>query len=159
MVTSLHPAPEDFMETDSSFAAMLKQRRIAARTITTGGKRRVKQAGKEASDINVMIRKWIKNGTPPVASGREPHYGDFGQGIEYHEALTRLVEIQDQFLQVPAPVRSYCNNDPGLFLDLCSDPEQLPKLRELGLVQDRIPPIQRVEVVNPTPPPAPSPEE
>lgn len=140
------------MDTDESFQQRMLERSRAARTITTGGKRRVKQAARDSSDINHMIRKWIKNGTPPVASGREPHYGDFSAGIEYHEGLTRLVEIQDQFELLPAPVRTYCNNDPGLFLDLCSDPEQLPKLRELGLVEDRTPPVTRVEVVNPTPP-------
>lgn len=139
------------METDATFAAERLARSRAARQDMRGGKRRVKQADKGATDINVMVRKWIKNGTPPVVSGREPRYGDFSAGIDYHTGLTRLVEIQQDFEALPAPVRSFCRNDPGLFLDLVADPENAAKLRELGLTEDRTPAIPKVEIVNPPP--------
>lgn len=141
------------MQTDESFRADLTARSRKSRTITAGGKRRVKQADKGATDINVMVRKWIKNGTPPVMSGREPHYGDFSQGVSYHEALNTLIDAQNEFMALPAPVRTFCDNDPGLFLDLCSDPENREKLLELGLVEDRLPPIVRAEILNPPAPP------
>lgn len=157
MVTSLGDfllQNEDLMQTDESFRADLTHRSRAARTLTAGGKRRVKQAAKDSTDINVMIRKWIKNGTPPIASGREPSYGDFSQGVDYHTALNTLIDAQEQFMQLPAPVRTFCDNDPGLFLDLCSDPLNRAKLLELGLVEERLPPIVRVETA--PVPPAPS---
>jgi len=138
------------LETDESFREKLTRRSRETATEVGGGKIRVKQADAAASDINVMIRRWIKNGTPPVASGREPQYGDFSRGIDYHQALNTLIEVQREFMELPAPVRTFCENDPGLFLELCADPENLDRMRELGLVEERIAPGPlKVEVVNP----------
>lgn len=138
------------METDESFRARLTERSRSTATPVSGGKVRVKQAPREFTDINVMVRKWIKLGTPAVVSGREPQYGDFSQGLDYHDALTRLLAAQSDFMALPAPVRSFCQNDPGLFLELCSDPENLDRMRELGLVEARVAPAPvRVEVINP----------
>lgn len=120
-----------------------------------GGESRVKQSDRDASDINVIVRKWRATGVAPVGA-RTPRYGDFSSGIDYHAALNHLNGAQGDFDALPAAVRKHCGNDPGNFLDMVENPERRAELEELGLVPERVPGAPDKEP-DPAPEPVPDP--
>lgn len=104
-----------------------------------GGRLMVKRSERNATDINLLMKRWEQHGVPIPAPGREPVYGDFSDGRSYQELLGRMMSIGKDFMDLPAEVRKACDNDPGKFLDMCSDPDRLAELRTLGLVEEREP--------------------
>lgn len=113
-----------------------------------GGVSRVKQSMRDEVDANRIMEKWITLGQYPRGAPGQPMYGDFTSGVDYHQALNRLIAARDEFAALPSRVRSRCENDPGRFLELCADPENLAVLRELGLAEQDIPEqVVKVQVV------------
>lgn len=97
-----------------------------------------KQAPAQDLDINKMMARYQQTGVW-MRNGRPPMYGDFTGAEDYHASLTRIVEMEQDFLHLPAEVRRYCGNDPGRFLDLVADPEARALLEEFGLAKASIP--------------------
>lgn len=123
---------------DMDFREFLTAKSRMNRT-PVGGRKLVKQSEREACDINVLMKRWEQHGVPIPPVGREPVYGDFSDGRSYQELLGRVMQIGNDFMDLPAEVRKACDNDPGKFLDMCSDPARLDELRALGLVEQREP--------------------
>lgn len=118
-----------------------------------GGRLMTKQAPRDEADANYIMEKWITQGHYPRGPSGSPMYGDFSSGVDYHEAMNRVLQARQEFQALPSRVRTACQNDPGLFLELCSDPARLEELRELGLAEPDVPvQVMKVEVVNPPEP-------
>lgn len=101
-----------------------------------GGRMMTKQSLAEGQDVNVIVRRH-SSGVNVLSAKRVPvaaRYGDFSGSMDYHEALSRVREGERQFLELPAKLRTYCDNDVGKFLDLVYDPERRDELVKLGLV-------------------------
>lgn len=91
------------------------------------------QSGKEEADINVLVKRFGVTGIMPQ-NVRVPVYSDFTDSItDYHSAMNILVQTRESFMAMPADVRSRFANDPQKFLEFCSNPENLPEMRKLGL--------------------------
>lgn len=73
-----------------------------------------KQSDALATDVNAIIKKWITHGVAPMVSGR-PTYGDFTNVGDYHGAMNKVLEAQNQFNALPSAVRAHVENDPGKF--------------------------------------------
>lgn len=85
------------------------------------------------ADINEIVRRFGLTGKLPE-NVRVPTYGDFdGVVDDYQSALNAIRSAEESFMAMPADVRARFNNDPGLFVEFCSDPENLPEMRKLGL--------------------------
>lgn len=104
-----------------------------------GGVSKTKQSDTAATDINRIMAKFTQTGMVP-AIGDEPKYGDFSTKLDFHTALSQVKQAQSEFMRLPAHVRKYCENDPGVFLDLVMDPDGRKELQELGMVSDFAPP-------------------
>lgn len=114
-----------------------------------GGRVLVKQAMASEVDANRIMEKWIQQGHFPRGAAGQPMFGDFSSGLDYQASLNAVMAARDEFMALPSRVRTACQNDPGKFLELCGDPEQLTLLRELGLAEQDIPEkAVRVEIVN-----------
>jgi len=107
---------------------MIARRRVAHRG---GGEVKTKQSDALQTDVNSILARWIQTGQPP--QGRAPSYGDFSDGLSYHEMHNRVLDAQAAFLDLPVEVRKHVDQDPGAFLDLVHTPEGLRELLELGL--------------------------
>lgn len=103
-----------------------------------GGESMTKQAFKDEVDINKIIERYAEYGVQPLASG-QPKYGDFSDGFSFHDALSAVREVEEDFAALPARVRDACENDPGKYLDFVSDPEKRKELEGLGLVEAQVP--------------------
>ena len=74
----------------------------------------------EEVDINTIVKRFGLGGELP-SGVVAPVYGDF-QGIgDYHSAVNAIAKAHEAFDAMPADVRSRFKNDPGAFVDFCSD--------------------------------------
>lgn len=103
------------------------------------GPTRTKQSEAPATDINRIMDKYVKTGKVPGA-GEIYSYGDFSGAVDFHTAMNRVRQAEEQFMDLPAHVRKHCDNDPGKFLDLVMDSAGRAELESLGLVSDFAPP-------------------
>lgn len=90
------------------------------------------QSQKDEADINNIVRAFGVTGRLPE-SIRLPSYGDFDGINDYRSAIEAVRAAEASFLQVPASIRSTFDNNPQAFLEYCSNPANLPQLREWGL--------------------------
>lgn len=93
---------------------------------------RAKQSFKEECDINTIVKRFNLNGELPN-NIRTPTYADFDDNVNFHEAMNAIASARESFDAMPAMVRKRFDNDPGKFVDFCSDGKNLDEMRKLGL--------------------------
>lgn len=92
-----------------------------------------KQSFAEEADINTIVRRFGLTGQLPVGV-RMPTYGDFLDVPDYHQAMNAIVAANEAFAAMPAEVRYRFNNDPGRFVEFCSNEANRDEAVKLGLV-------------------------
>ena len=60
----------------------------------------------------------------------------------YVDVMNQLNEARDQFMSLPARVRSRFDNDPGQFVNFVSDASNVEEMIALGLAERREPPAE-----------------
>lgn len=129
-----------------------------------GGDSRTKQAFREETDINNILRKHEKGLLLDHLNEHQGQYGNFIDAPDYHTALNRIHEAEAAFMTIPAEIRAQFNNDPAQFLAFAQDPENIEEMREMGLAprersENPVMPQEVVEPVIPAPDPSPAPPE
>lgn len=128
------------------------ERRSSALTLDTNGG--ANSADADGVNINKIMAKFKKHGTLPRVNTQNPLYGDFTFPEDIHSVREAVHQAEDRFMDLPADVRSVCENDWVNFYELFSTPEGRETLTEAGL-QIGTTPIEP----QPTPtPPEPDPE-
>ena len=94
---------------------------------------RAQQNFAEECDINTIVRRFGLTGQLP-SNVKVPQYGDFDQVVDYHSAMNLVAQANEAFDQMPASVRSRFANDPGAFVDFCSDPANAAEMGRMGLL-------------------------
>lgn len=94
------------------------------------------QAPADETDINKIVAKIIKGHTV-MASNGEPFYGDVSELGGLQEAIIKVQEADELFMQYPAEVREKFENDPVNFIEFLDNPENYAEAKKLGLVKDR----------------------
>lgn len=97
---------------------------------------KAKQSFAEESDINTIVRRFGLTGQLPT-DVRAPTYGDFTEVMDFHTAMNAVAQAGEAFDRMPAAVRARFNNDPGAFVDFCSNPDNLPEMEKMGLTVPR----------------------
>lgn len=98
------------------------------------------QSDAAESDINVIVRRYVKTGQLPQVN-QEPIYGDFStEGFTYREMVEKINAANSAFEQIPADVRGRFGNDPQRWIEFVNNPDNLPELRKMGLAQPEAPP-------------------
>jgi len=88
---------------------------------------------KDESDINYIVRQFGLTGELP-GKPLSPQYGDFTGVLDYHSAVNAVLAAQDDFMELPAQLRSRFNNDPAELIDFLSDENNREEATKLGLV-------------------------
>lgn len=91
------------------------------------------QSFREESDINYIVNTFSRTQLLPVIP-ISPQYGDFTGARDYHSACNLVLAAQEEFMSLPAEVRSRFNNDPGELVDFLSDSKNRDEAVKLGLV-------------------------
>lgn len=95
------------------------------------------QSERDSADINTIVRQFGLTGKLPEGV-RIPTYEDWSDAVnDYQTAVEALREAQNNFLALPASLRSRFHNDPQAFLEYCTNEANLPEMRSLGLAVSR----------------------
>ncbi len=128
--------------------------RVALSLDRSGGANQADAAG---ADINLIVAQYKKSGTMPRVGLRNPLYGDFTFPEDIHSMREAVYEAEDRFMQLPAAVRSMCDNDWVEFLTKFDNTEEREKLQDAGLQLTDNPvapsPPQPKKTSDTTPPP------
>ncbi len=88
---------------------------------------------KEEVDINRIVKKFMETGEIPLAT-KQAEFG-FASSMTFTEAMQITAQAKEEFMKLPAKVRSHFKNDPALYLDAASDPEERHTFIDLGLLE------------------------
>ena len=100
------------------------------------------QEFKEESDINTIIDRF-GIGENPIEAQRWVTNVDIADAPNnYQDVMNQLNAARDQFMSLPARVRSRFENDPAKFVSFVSDASNLEEMVSLGLAERREPTSQ-----------------
>lgn len=88
----------------------------------------------EEVDINKIMAKVMK-GQPILTSQGQPFYGDVTEFGGLQEAIMKVQEADDLFMQYPAETRERFENDPVKFIEFLEDPANKEEALKLGLIK------------------------
>jgi len=100
----------------------------------TEGATRTEQAHANEVNINTIMARVEKGQTVPINTA-SPLYGDFTGVSDYQTACDTVIQAQDDFMALPAKVRSHFDNDPAKLIDFIQNPDNKKEAIELGLVE------------------------
>lgn len=92
---------------------------------------RAVQAARDECDINVIVKKYLRTGELPAA--RQAIYADISSMGNLQDALHMVDAAESAFMELPADVRRYFDNDPVKLVAFAQDPRNQAKAVELGL--------------------------
>ncbi|AXH74044.1 MAG: internal scaffolding protein [Microviridae sp.] len=93
-----------------------------------------KQEFKDECDINILMSKYQSTGQMPILNQSAPQYLDC-TGFEFQSSMEFVAGAQSMFNELPSHLRNRFQNDPGTFLDFCSDENNRPEMLKLGLLK------------------------
>jgi len=99
---------------------------------------KTKQAFKDESDINNILKKYAATGALPLNIKENPVYGDYSNVPDYQTALNTIQKAEQQFQGLPSELRDRLQNDPSLFLDFVNNPKNSDELIKYGLKKEPI---------------------
>ncbi|QCQ84845.1 internal scaffolding protein [Blackfly microvirus SF02] len=91
------------------------------------------QAPAEETDINKIMARVLK-GQTVLASNGQPFYGDVSEFGGLQEAIIKVQEADELFIQYPAEMRERFDNDPVKFVEFLENPQNKEEAIKLGLV-------------------------
>lgn len=91
---------------------------------------RTKQAFKDSTDINKILKKAQKAGTLSHLQRHGAFYGDFAD-FDFDDAQFALARARSIFDELPSEVRAEFGQNPGNFFAFVNDPANSDRLGEL----------------------------
>ena len=91
----------------------------------------------EESDINTIIDRFGIGENPIEAQKWVTNIDIADAPDNYQDVMNQLNLARDQFMSLPAKVRSQFDNDPGKFVDFTSNPANAEELVRMGLAEIR----------------------
>lgn len=95
------------------------------------------QSSKDECDINFIVNRYMRTGVLPAAN--HGVYADISEIGDLRESLEQVQFAQEAFMELPAEVRKYFDNDPVKLVEFAQDPRNHEKAIELGLAPPRQP--------------------
>lgn len=90
------------------------------------------------SDINYIADTFMRTGMAPTVLDL-PESGDFEGLFDFQSAMNLIKHAKEEFMKLPAKIRSRFDNDPQKLLDFVYDDANRVEAEALGLVQKRNP--------------------
>lgn len=112
------------------------------------------QASKDECDINNIVKKYLRTGELP--GQREGIYADLSGFGDLRDMMHAVNEAQQAFMELPAEVRRFFDNDPTKLVEFAQDDRNYDKAVELGLIDKRSSPPAPAPGAGSSPAPQPS---
>ncbi|QXP08409.1 MAG: internal scaffolding protein [Arizlama microvirus] len=84
-------------------------------------------------DINNIMKSYVETGTINHKNPRPGIFGDFSDVRDFKESLELVQYANEQFMALPANVRSRFSNNPAELVEFCNNPNNLQEAISLGL--------------------------
>ncbi|AGT39929.1 portal protein [Marine gokushovirus] len=96
-----------------------------------------KQEFAQETEINNIMARYEKTG---ILDHVKEHagYANFPAPVDYQDALQMTIDAQLAFDALPARTRREFHNDPLEFLSFIEDPDNVDRMRDLGLLNDPV---------------------
>lgn len=95
---------------------------------------KTKQSFKDECDVNRIMARYLATGELPNLNALPPQYLDVTE-MDFQEHQNFIAEANSMFNQLPSAIRARFENNPGAFLDFCSQEKNRPELAEMGLLR------------------------
>lgn len=115
------------------------------------GESRTKQGFRDECDINVIMKRYERDGIVQHLNRYGGDYGNFVYVQDYQTSLNQVLEAREMFDSLPASVRSRFANDAGAFLRFATDEANRDELRRMGLLKAEQPAQAAAEAVEGSP--------
>lgn len=96
---------------------------------------KTRQSEKDSADINVIVKRFAAQGVISLNS-KPGLFLDVSEMGDYREAVEQVRQADEFFMQLSSAVRKRFDNDPAVFLDFVSNPENRDEMAKLGLLGD-----------------------
>lgn len=90
----------------------------------------------EESDINFIADRYGLTGELPTIL-EAPSFSDYSEIFDFQTANNIIVKAKNDFMQLPAKIRTRFQNDPQQYLTFMEDPENTDEAIKLGLANKR----------------------
>lgn len=118
--------------------------------VTVTGPGLTKQEFREEADVNVMMKRMILTGQPPLsASTLAPIFADVSDIGCYADVLRRVVAADAAFMELPPEIRTRFNNSPAELVEHLQDGNTLAEVIRTHL---KLPPSVAAPVLEAVPP-------
>ena len=87
------------------------------------------------ADINHIAEKFMRTGEIAQVPNM-PTSGDFQGIFDFQDAMNLIKQAKDEFMSLPARIRSRFENDPAQLISFLEDPNNRKEAEVLGLVQE-----------------------
>jgi phage internal scaffolding protein len=94
---------------------------------------KTEQSHKSMCEVENILRQYDRTGLITHVNNAVAQYGDYTEINEYQDNLNMVIEAQNAFDELPSHIRKKFGNDPGLFFEFATNPENKDELIELGL--------------------------
>ena len=89
----------------------------------------------EGLKIQNIIKRYDTEGYLSTID-RQPSYVDLTDVTDLHSAMEKVRSAQEDFQTVPSYIRERFNNDPKLFYEFATNPDNYDELAEYGLIDN-----------------------
>lgn len=87
----------------------------------------------EEADINYIADRFMMTGQMPQIL-QLPTQGDFEGIFDFQTAMNNIVQAKQEFMKLPARVRTRFDNDPGKLLEFVNDRANYDEAVQLGFI-------------------------
>lgn len=94
---------------------------------------RTEQEHLAESDINYIAHTFMKTGHAPQVL-RLPTAGDFSGIFDFQTAMNTIKQAKDEFMSLPAKIRTRFGNDPAQLLEFVQDDNNRDEAIKLGFI-------------------------
>jgi phage internal scaffolding protein len=108
-------------------------RRYKGSTVDTG-EGLTEQAHKNETDMNYILRDYVKTGLIKHAKDHEGKYDDISVQ-DFQEAMFIVSEANSMFEELPGEIRKNFNNDPSQFLGFVQNPDNMDAMAKMGILK------------------------
>jgi phage internal scaffolding protein len=122
-----------------------------------------RQEFKDECDINVIMRRYQSTGELPILNQGNAQFLDVTASLQFQDSMNFIADAQSMFNELPSAIRDRFYNDPGQFLDFCSNDANRTELARMGLLSPEAtsealsPPAPLTPPASPTKSPEPPP--
>lgn len=115
---------------------------------------RTEQEHAEEADINYIADRFLRTGEAPQVLNL-PTPMDFDGIFDFQTAMNTIAQAREEFMTLPAKVRTRFSNDPAQLLEFVNNNENREEAIKLGFIPKPEPAPEPQPVVKTTEPPAP----